>query len=66
MSEDEMKRLGHEEETDEVEAHARPAANEEADDEAKRAARPGEPDDEVEAHGRPGEPEDSSSSARPA
>ena len=65
MSEDEMKKLGHEEETDEVEAHRRPAANEEAGDEARRA-RPGEPDDDVEAHGRPGEPDDGRSAARPA
>lgn len=61
MSEDEMKKLGHEEETDEVEGHRKPAVTEEIADELRR-----ESDDDVEAHGRTGEPDDSSSSARPA
>ena len=56
MSEDESRKSGHEEETDEVEAHKRAAVNEEAGGEAEG--------DDVEAHGRPTDPDDSRRSAR--
>jgi hypothetical protein len=49
MSEDEARKLGHEEETDEVEAHSRRSANEEAGDEADSA--------DVAAHSRRSAPD---------
>lgn len=49
MSEDEARKAGHEEETDEVEAHSRRAANEEAGDETG--------DDDVEGHMRRSAPD---------
>jgi hypothetical protein len=52
MSEDEARR-GHEEETGDVEAHSRRAANEEAPDEARRE----NDDDDVEAHVRRAAPD---------
>jgi hypothetical protein len=58
MSEDEARRA-HEEETGDVEAHRRAAANEEAPDEARR-----ENDDDVEAHGRMAGPDDGRSAGR--
>jgi hypothetical protein len=53
MSEDEARKAGHEEETDETEAHGRAAANIEPGDEARRESE----DDDVEAHSRRAAPD---------